>query len=123
VRAFDHYADERQARIGTGGSEFLLVNLYRDPVGAPMPPHAFNALLSELTRRAGLERVITPHMLRHAMASNTADAGAALDELQALLGHRSPYSSQPNLHPSSERLRDAVARVPSPRELADGASR
>lgn len=123
VQAFDQYADERQARLGAGGSEFLLVNLFREPAGAPMPPHAFNALLSELSRRAGLERVITPHMLRHAMASNAADAGAALDEVQALLGHRSPYSCQPYLHPSRDRLRDAVARVPSPRELADGAFR
>ncbi len=123
VQAFDQYADERQARLGTGGSEFLLVNLYREPVGAPMPPHAINALLSELTRRAGLERMTTPHMLRHAMASNAADAGAALDEIQALLGHRSPYSCEPYLHPSRDRLRDAVARVPSPRDLADGTAR
>lgn len=123
MQAFDQYADERRARIGTGGSEFLLVNLFREPAGAPMPPHAFNALLSELTRRAGLERVITPHMLRHAMASNAADAVAALDELQALLGHRSPYSCQPYLHPSGDRLRDAVARVPSPRELSGWAFR
>jgi len=57
------------------------------------------------------------------MASNTADAGAALDELQALLGHRSPYSCQPYLHPSRDRLRDAVARVPSPRDLAGGTAR
>jgi integrase/recombinase XerD len=123
VQAFDQYADERQARMGAGGTEFLLVNLFREPVGAPMPPHAFNALLSELARRAGLERMVTPHMLRHAMASNAADAGAALDELQALLGHRSPYSSQPYLHPSRERLRDAVTRVPSPRDLVGRSSR
>ena len=62
-------------------------------------------------------------MLRHAMAGNAADAGASLDELQALLGHRSPYSSRPYLHPSAERLREAVARVPSPRELAEEAAR
>jgi integrase/recombinase XerD len=123
VQAFDQYADERHARLGTGGSEFLLVNLYREPAGAPMPPHAFNGLLSELTRRAGLDRMVTPHMLRHAMASNVADAGAALDELQALLSHRSPYSCEPYLHPSRDRLRDAVARVPSPRELTSQVSR
>jgi site-specific recombinase XerD len=62
-------------------------------------------------------------MLRHAMASNAADAGATLDELQVLLGHRSPYSSQPYLHPSRERLRDAVARVPSPRDLVGRTAR
>lgn len=120
VQAFDQYADERLDRLGAGGSEFVLVNLFREPLGAPMPPAAINALLSELTRRAGLSRQITPHMLRHAMASNAADAGATLDELQALLGHRSPYSCQPYLHPSRDRLREAVARVPSPRELAHG---
>ena len=34
-----------------------------------------------------------------------------VDEVQHLLGHASPHSSQVYLHPASQRLRDAVERV------------
>jgi integrase/recombinase XerD len=89
----------------------VLVNLFRQPLGAPMRPGALNELLAALSGRAGLSRQIRPHMLRHGFASNVLDAGAALDEAQALLGHASPASTQVCLHPSGDRLRQAVERV------------
>jgi integrase/recombinase XerD len=39
------------------------------------------------------------------------DAGGALDEAQALLGHSSPASTQVYLHPDDGRLRSAVDPV------------
>ncbi|OUD01756.1 tyrosine-type recombinase/integrase [Streptomyces swartbergensis] len=117
VQAYDQYIDERHERLGTGGSDLLLVNEFREPLGAPMPPGAINELLEELGRRADLDRPVAPHMLRHTMAGNAADAGATEDELQALLGHKHPSSQRPYRHPSHDRLREAVRRVPSPRSL------
>jgi Phage integrase family len=61
---------------------------------------------------------VTPHRLRHAFGSNLADAGGGLDEIAALMGHASISSSQVYLHPDPARLREAVDRVRSPRELA-----
>jgi len=58
-------------------------------------------------------------MLRHSYASNIADAGGALDEIQTLLGHKRPSSAEPYLHPSAARLRAAVDRVGTPRGLVD----
>jgi site-specific recombinase XerD len=123
VQAFEQYIDERCERLGAGGSDFLLVNLFRDPLGAPMQPDAVNELFEDLTRRAALKRPVAPHMLRHAMAGNAEDAGATMDELQALLGQKHPNSVRPYLHPSRERMRAAVDRVPSPRELTFGGDR
>jgi len=111
VQAYDAYCLER-ARVGAATDcDFVLVNLFRPPVGAPMPPGAVNELLAALSRRAGLDRPVHPHMLRHAFASNVLDAGGTLDEAQALLGHASPLSTQTYLHPSPERLRAAVDRL------------
>jgi integrase/recombinase XerD len=56
-------------------------------------------------------------MCRHAFASNVADAGADVDVVQTLLGHASPHSARPYLHPSASRIREAVDRVPSPRAV------
>jgi len=118
VQAFDAYVFERLEVPEAAEGDFVLVNLFRAPIGAPMPPDAINELLTAAGRRAGLRRQVTPHQLRHAFGSNLADAGGTLDEVAALLGHKSVTSSQVYLHPDPARLRDAVERVPTPREQA-----
>lgn len=118
VQAFDAYEFERLGVPQAAAGDFVLVNLFREPAGAPMPPDAVNALIAAASRRAGLARRVTPHQLRHAMASNLADSGATLDEVAELIGHSSVSSSQVYVHPDQQRLRAAVERVGSPREHA-----
>ncbi|MFI6112859.1 tyrosine-type recombinase/integrase [Kitasatospora sp. NPDC051164] len=120
VQAHDQYVIERMALPHGAASDFVLVNLFAEPLGAPMSPDGITELLQRLSRRAGLSRIVTPHMLRHAMASNVVDAGGSLDEVAALLDHARLSSAEPYLHPDPDRLRQAVDRVPSPRELAGG---
>ncbi|WUW36090.1 site-specific integrase [Streptomyces sp. NBC_01462] len=108
VQAFDLYAVERHEWLGSGGSDHCLVNLFRPPYGAPITTGAIGELLESLSRRAGLGRVVTPRMCRHAMASNVTDAGGSLDEVQALLGQKHPGTPRPYLHPATARLRAAV---------------
>jgi len=98
--------------------DFLLVNLFREPLGAPMRPKALNELMADLSRRAGLPHAIHPHQLRHSMATNVAAAGGTLDEIRELLGHAAITSSQVYMHPSPDRLRSAVDRVRLPRAEA-----
>jgi len=111
VRAYDTYCFEREDCRPARQCDFVLVNLFREPLGAPIRPGAINELLTTLSRRAGLTREVHPHMLRHAFASNVLEAGGALDEAQMLLGHASPASTQVYLHPTPDRLRQAVDRV------------
>lgn len=117
VQAFDQYFDERLERLGAGGSDFLLVNLFRAPLGAPMSPGAMGELFDRLSERAKLERKVGPHMARRAFGSNIADAGGSWDEVQMLLGHEHPGSIAPYVIPDRSRVREAVERVASPREL------
>lgn len=117
VQAFDQYIDERHGFLGAGGSDFLLVNLFREPLGAPMPPDALGDLFERLSQRARLSRKVGPHMARRAFGSNVADAGGSVDEVQALLGQTHPESARPYLIPDRARLREAIERVPSPRSL------
>jgi site-specific recombinase XerD len=115
VQAHDQYVLERADVPGAGVSDFVFVNLFRAPIGAPMKPGAVNDLFTALSRRAGMDRAVRPHALRHAFASNVLDAGGALDEVQDLLGHASVGSVQVYAHPAPDRLRRAVERVASPR--------
>ena len=111
VQAHDQYVAERATKSATWESDFVFVNLFRAPIGAPMTPGAVNALLAAASRRAGLDRAVHPHALRHGFASNVLDAGGSIDEVQELLGHASISSSQVYVHPAPERLRAAVERV------------
>lgn len=111
VQAHDQYVAERATKAAAWESDFVFVNLFRAPIGAPMTPGAVNALLAAASRRAGLDRAVHPHALRHEFASNVLDAGGSIDEVQELLGHASISSSQVYVHPAPERLRAAVERV------------
>jgi site-specific recombinase XerD len=122
VQAFDTYEFERMRIKKAANSDFVFVNLFREPLGAPMRPDAVGELMAAASRRAGLDAPIRAHQLRHAYGSNIADAGAGLDVVADLLGHAAVSSSQVYVHPDTSRLRAAVDAVPSPREQA-GASR
>jgi integrase/recombinase XerD len=115
VQAFDTYQFERMTVPAAAGSDFVLVNLFRAPAGAPMRLDAINDLVAAASRRAGIDPVLRPHQLRHAFGSNLADAGGGIDVIAGLLGHASVASSQVYVHPDPARLREAVERVPSPR--------
>ena len=117
VLAFDTYELERMGVAPAADSDFVFVNLFREPLGAPMRPDAIGELMAALSQRAGLDAPIRPHQLRHAFGSNLADAGCGIDVVAELLGHASIASSQVYVHPDPSRLRAAVDRVPSPREL------
>ena len=116
VQAFDTYALERMTVAAAAAGDFVLVNLFRGQVGAPVRPRTIGDLLAAASRRAGLAAAVTPHQLRHSFGSNAADAGCGVDVIADLLGHASVSSSQVYVHPDPGRLRAAVDAVPSPRE-------
>jgi integrase/recombinase XerD len=121
VQAFDTYEFERMRVAAAADSDFVFVNLFRAPVGAPLRPDAVGELLAAASRRAGLDTAVRPHQLRHAFASNVADSGGGIDVVADLLGHGSVSSSQVYFHPDPSRLRAAVDAVPSPRGQAGAA--
>jgi site-specific recombinase XerD len=108
---YDRYTTERLACPAADGCDFVFVNLFHAPLGQPMTASAVRQGLRSLSRRAGLARSVHPHMLRHSAGSEMADAGAAIDVVQELLGHRSIISTQRYVHPSADRMRRAVEAV------------
>ena len=70
------------------------------PIDAKTPYHA----CQEAAKRAGLNRAIHPHTLRHCFATHLLEAGADLRTIQILLGHQSLEQTTIYLHLSKRHL-------------------
>ena len=87
----------------------VLVNLYHEPLGAPMTYRAAKGSSTGWPAECGFP--VRPHMLRHTAATNWVRAGTDLDVVRALLGHVSLASTTVYLHARDEDKRRAVEAV------------
>lgn len=109
LAAYADYQAERAGIVGDDGSNMVLVNLYRPPLGAAMTYRAAKGFFDRLARGCGF--AVRPHMLRHTAATNWVRAGVDLDVVQKLLGHASLASTSVYLHARDEDRRRAVEVV------------
>jgi site-specific recombinase XerD len=72
---------------------------------------AARADLRLMLKKAGIEKKISPHKLRHTYATNLLNAGAELVDIQALLGHSTISTTQIYTNVGQERMEKVVARL------------
>ena len=77
----------------------------------PVSSQAARAYLRLMLKKAGIEKKISPHKLRHTYATNLLNAGAELVDIKALLGHESISTTQIYTNVGQERMEKVVARL------------
>lgn len=83
----------------------------KSPGGKPMTARAARDYLGKLVDKAGIEKPITPHKLRHTYATRLLENNAQLIDIQALLGHESIATTQIYTHAGQERLSRLVEGI------------
>jgi integrase/recombinase XerD len=80
--------------------------------GKPLTTRNVQAIISRAAKRAGIQKHVTPHKLRHSFATHLLDAGTDVRVIQELLGHSNLQTTQIYTHVSQEQLK----KVHSPLE-------
>lgn len=85
--------------------------LFISDAGVPFTTQKTRKLLGNLASNAGIERRITPHMLRHTAATQLLESGVDIRYVQRLLGHQSISTTEIYTHVTDQGLRGALRRV------------
>jgi integrase/recombinase XerD len=78
--------------------------LFLNAIGNRLSTQGIAAIISDLCQNAGIKRRVTPHMLRHTVATLLLRNGADVRIVQEFLGHSSIATTQRYTHISKEHL-------------------
>ena len=107
LRALSVYLKEvRLLMVDDPREQALFVNVG----GARMSRQGFWKILKSYQEKAGIEKDITPHTLRHSFAVHLLENGADLGSLQELMGHSDISSTQMYTHMVNQKLKSVYEK-------------
>ena len=108
VRALTEYINFiRPQMIAAPDEQALFVNVS----GERMSRQGFWKLIKNYQTKAGIEKTITPHTLRHSFAAHLLENGADIHAIQEMLGHADISSTQIYSHLVSKQLKDVYNKA------------
>lgn len=108
--AIEAYLVRGRAVFATGKSHALFLNRR----GGALSRQSAWTVIKQAAERAGIDKEISPHTLRHSFATHLLEGGADVRSVQELLGHASVTTTQIYTHVTADSLRE-VWRSSHPR--------
>jgi integrase/recombinase XerD len=102
-KLLDYLSAVRASLLRRGTSPFLFMSRS----GKPLTRQGFWKLIRGHALAAGIDKRVTPHMLRHSFATHLLEGGADLRAVQSMLGHADISTTQIYTHVSGARLKEA----------------
>lgn len=107
LRALGVYLREvRVVMVADPQEKALFVNVS----GGRMSRQGFWKILKHYQEKAGIEKEITPHTLRHSFAVHLLENGADLGSLQELMGHSDISSTQMYTHMVNQKIKSVYEK-------------
>lgn len=98
------YLEKRSSLLSKTSAEH---GLFLNRHGGRLTARSIERLLNKYIRRCGLQKTVTPHILRHTFATHLLGAGADMRGIQELLGHSSLSTTQKYTHVGIDKLMKA----------------
>lgn len=94
----------RMMNIDTGARDILFLNRRGKKLSRVMVFH----IIKDAAAKAGIEKTISPHSLRHSFATHLVEGGADLRAVQEMLGHASITTTEIYTHLHADYLRETI---------------
>lgn len=119
LAALQRYLWEGRPRLlGKRRTTALFLNRF----GKPLSVRGVQALVQRYVRALGLEKRVTPHVLRHTFATHLLEGGADLRSVQELLGHARLATTQVYTHVTQGQARQAYLKAHPRAEMPESES-
>lgn len=103
---------EKRAALGLSGRSPVFCAIRRTPLGSEIgqgiTARTVQRLIRRLAQEAGIDKQVTPHVLRHTYATQLLDQGCNIREVQEQLGHSDVSTTMIYTHVNPTALREKI---------------
>ena len=103
---------QRQVNEITDNPEYVFTTLK----GTKIHPRYIQDMVKRYADKAGIEKNISPHTLRHTIATDMLEAGVNIRVVQEFLGHENVSTTQVYTHVAPLGVRDAIIKFHETRQ-------
>ena len=104
--ALNLYLGDGYTKLNLCNSDYLFLNKN----GECLTERGVRYILEQIIKKTGLNKNISPHMIRHSFATHLLNEGCDLLTVQKLLGHESIKATQIYTHVTTDRLKEVYFR-------------